>query len=96
MPKAADVVYNPLHSVINGDTMFPTMTSSRKPGRPRKHEGNEDLPRSGQNVHVYLDPTLMAAFEDYRSSLPFKPRKTEVLEKSLRAFLEAEGFWPPK
>jgi len=75
--------------------MIGMATPPKKKGRPPKHESDEPG-RSGQAVHVYIDPVLMAAFEAYRSSMKFKPRKTEILEMALRAFLTSEGFWPPK
>jgi hypothetical protein len=71
-----------------------TMAARKKAGRPRKFQ-NGNGARSGQAVHVYLDPQLLAAFESFRKSLDFPPKKTEVMERALREFLERNGFWPP-
>jgi hypothetical protein len=74
---------------------FMATSPKKKQGRPRKHpDGNEG--RSGQAVHVYLDPVLMDALAEFRASYKeFPPRKTEILEQALREFLQSRGHWPP-
>lgn len=73
--------------------------SDKKLGRPRKFAnqvGSEpESPRSGSSVHVYIDPQLGDALEQYQETFPFKPKKTEILERALREFLQRAGHWPP-
>jgi len=64
--------------------------------KPTTEQSTTPAPnRRGAALHVWIDPALMSALDAYLNSLKHPTTKTAVAEASLRAFLQAEGFWPP-
>lgn len=47
-------------------------------------------------ITLRLEPSLVAALDDYRNSQRFPPSKQVVFERLLVDLLTQHGFWPPK
>lgn len=71
------------------------MAPSRNTGG--KGDGKPKKPiRKGEPLHVWINPALSRALDDYLEATAPKVSKTAAVEEALRQFLAAAGRWPPK
>lgn len=73
--------------------MLDTMARKKKPdgdGAPKKPV------RTGVPVHAWVDAEVVEALDKFVSE--FEPRisKTSAVEAALKAYLRANGYWPPR
>lgn len=54
------------------------------------------MPRAKKPLNLYIDPDLLALFEEWIAAQKPPPSKTAVLELALREFLDARGMPPTK
>ncbi len=52
--------------------------------------------RSGESLHVYIDPAIADALRGYLAATEPEVSKTAAVESALREFLRSKGQWPPK
>jgi hypothetical protein len=52
--------------------------------------------RRGVALHVWLDPELIAALEEYVAGIAPRTTKTAVVEGAIQQMLKDKGFWPRK
>ena len=78
--------------------MSPTMTESRKPGRPPK--GGKPMDRSKDRhtrpkLSFHVQREMLDVLEQYRRSLPHSTDRSAILADALEYFLVSKGLWPP-
>lgn len=61
-----------------------------------KPDGDAKPNRAGKPINVWIPEELFEAFEAYRNSHKFPPKKTDVVELAIQEYLKSQGYWPPK
>lgn len=63
------------------------------------NDKNEKKPRrpirKGDPLHVWINPALARALDDYLEGTAPRVSKTAAVEEALRQFLVSVGRWPP-
>lgn len=76
--------------------MAATLTKFPPMGKKTNQDTDKKPVRTGRALSIWIDDDVWAAFEEYLSTFPFKPKYTQAIEHAMKEFLRKEGFWPPK
>ena len=71
---------------------MPRMAKKRRHNDPPEPQRPN---RTGESLHVYIDPAIGEALRRFIAESEMRPSKTTAVEIGLRLLLTREGFWPP-